>query len=103
MIVNRYVEMSIKVLTGGFVLPVRDLGRQICVAFETMGLKGVVSKDHIYLHLIIKHLVENFYQSYNFPNLSVLAAIMKSLTCKPLILCDHQKTVTFPHSVKMAG
>lgn len=31
------------------------------------------------------------------------AAMMKSLRCKPPILCIHQLTVTFPHSVRNAG
>jgi len=34
---------------------------------------------------------------------SVLAAMMKSLRCRPLILCVHQVTVTLPHSVSNAG
>ena len=35
--------------------------------------------------------------------LSVFAAMMKSLRCKPLILCVHQVTVTLPHSVRIVG
>jgi hypothetical protein len=34
---------------------------------------------------------------------SVFAAMMKSLRCRPRILCVHQLTVTLPHSVRMAG
>ena len=34
---------------------------------------------------------------------SVLAAIIKSFRCRPLILCVHQVTVTRPHSVSSAG
>src|SRR5918992_4728059 len=34
---------------------------------------------------------------------SVLAAMMKSFWCRPPILCVHQVTVTFPHSVNSAG
>lgn len=34
---------------------------------------------------------------------SVLAAMMKSLRCRPLILCDHQVTITLPHSVVSLG
>ena len=33
----------------------------------------------------------------------VFAAIIKSLRCKPFISCDHQYTVTFPHSVIIFG
>src|SRR5207247_11483084 len=34
---------------------------------------------------------------------SVFAAMMKSLRCRPLILCVHQVTVVLPHSVSSAG
>ena len=34
---------------------------------------------------------------------SVFAAIMKSLRCRPFISCDHQYTVTLPHSVIIFG
>ena len=34
---------------------------------------------------------------------SVLAAMAKSFSCSPLILCVTHVTVTLPHSVKMEG
>ena len=38
-----------KVLTGDVALRVRELVRQTCEAFEIRILRGVVSKDHVYL------------------------------------------------------
>jgi hypothetical protein len=54
---------------------------------------------HIDLVLIYTFIV-SFACAYS---LSVLAAMMKSLRCSPLIAWVHQETVTFPYSVRMAG
>ena len=40
-----------QVLTGEVQLRCRDLLRQTCNALDVQILKGVVSKDHIHLHL----------------------------------------------------
>src|SRR5579884_2287281 len=39
---------------------------------------------------------------YSWYSASVFAAMIKSLRCRPLILCVHQVTVTLPHSGMMA-
>jgi putative transposase len=40
-----------KILTGDIQIRIRDLLKQICVSEDIRILKGVVSKDHVHLHI----------------------------------------------------
>jgi len=59
------------VLKGEVQLQCRDLIRQICDSLDVRILKGVVSKDHVHLHLsyppsgnIANEMIENYLEDH---------------------------------------
>ena len=76
----------------------------IVVALVSIGL----SVGHIYLFSLFKrnhNSINCFSCHYTTPLKvsSVFAAIIKSLICKPFILCVHHHTVRAPYSTSIAG
>ena len=80
-----------KVLTGDVALRVRELVRQTCDRFEIQILQGVVSKDHVHIHIeyppslsisiLVKKLkrsikiFESSFMNENFRNLELITSI----------------------------
>ena len=74
-------------------------------SISVMGIRGEESCWFPYSYIGSKIAVGKFDKKLldSLKRSSVFDAQIKSFLCSPFILCDHQDTVTFPHSRTISG